>query len=80
MQSTTVRIPERVRVSLRSLAETEGRSMQAVLEDAIEAYRRTNFLDRLNCGYASLSDAERQELRQELVEWDPSLQDGLSEF
>jgi len=78
MLSTTVRIPESTRASLRQLAEVEGRSMQAILEEAIEAYRRTKFLEHLNSSYASLTDIERQELQQEIVEWDLSLQDGLN--
>ncbi len=79
MLSTTVRIPESTRASLRLLAEVEGRSMQAILEDAIEAYRRARFLDQLNDSYASLPDTERQKLREEIVEWDISLKDGLDE-
>ncbi|MCD4748570.1 MAG: ribbon-helix-helix domain-containing protein [Thermoanaerobaculales bacterium] len=80
MTSTTVRIPESTRASLRHLAQVEGRPMQAVLKDAIEAYRRKIFLDRLNSAYASLTHDERQGLRQEVGEWDLSLQDGLNEF
>jgi hypothetical protein len=79
MPSTTVRIPESTRAALRFLAQAEGRPMQAVLEDAIEAYRRKRFLDQLNSSYGSLTDDDKQELRREITEWDMTLQDGLDE-
>ncbi len=56
--------------------------MGEVLDKALEAYRRQLFLEQLNAAYADLrSDPEaRDELRQELAEWDVTLGDGLEEI
>ena len=40
MSTTTMRVSLRVREVLRELAQTSGRSMQAVVEQALEQYRR----------------------------------------
>ncbi len=55
--------------------------MQAVLEKAIEHYRRQRFLDATNAAFAALrNDPERW--REELEEreaWDATLADGLED-
>lgn len=56
MTHTTVRITEETRDLLRSLAEEEGASMQAVLSRALEAYRRQRFIAEVNAGYAKLRE------------------------
>ena len=58
MVQTTVRITEATRQTLRELAAADRASMQAVLERAVEDYRRRRFLENVNAGYAALrSDA-----------------------
>ena len=42
-QSTTVRISEQTHHRLRELAAQSGESMQAVLDKALEQYRRQKF-------------------------------------
>jgi hypothetical protein len=57
---------------LRELATHEGTTMQAVLDRAIEAYRRQRFLEAANSAFLALREdgaaweAERRERR----EWD----------
>ncbi|HLJ55039.1 MAG TPA: hypothetical protein VKT77_08350, partial [Chthonomonadaceae bacterium] len=56
---SVLRISETAHRSLREIARMERRPMQAVLDTAIEAYRRQAFLKGLNADFAALrSDAE----------------------
>ena len=55
--------------------------MQAVLDEAIDHYRRDKFLDEVNTAYAALrSDAKRwnAELAERAL-WDKTLADGLND-
>lgn len=78
MQSTTIRISESSRRILREISKRDKKSMQAVLEQAIEAYRRQTFLEGLAEDYAALreNDAEWQAEKEERSEWDVTLADG----
>lgn len=79
-ESPNVRISQKAKATLRDLSKREGRPMQAVLDEAIEHYRRERFLDQANAAYARLRTdpkAWRQEL-SERAEWDGTLMDGLS--
>ena len=63
----------------RDLAEREGKSIQTVLDDAIEHYRRDKFLDEVNAAYARLKSdpvAWKAELDERLV-LEGTLMDGL---
>jgi len=81
MPSTTVRITETSRDTLRLLSQFEGRAMQAVLDDAVEAYRRQKFIQDLNAAYALLREEKDQSdsLQRELETWEATLCDGLEE-
>jgi predicted transcriptional regulator len=78
---TTVRISKDSRSVLKQLAQDEGRTMQAVFDDALDAYQRTSFLNRLNRELAALqsdgNEVTQAEAEQEL--WDKTLLDGLPE-
>ena len=80
MTYTTVRISNAARETLRELARAEGRPMQALLEQAVEALRRKHFLDEVNLAYASLrSDAKAwAAIEEERREWDGTLLDGIA--
>ena len=54
MATTTIRISLSAHDVLQELAETSGSSMQAVLEQAIEQYRRQQLLEATNAAYAAL--------------------------
>lgn len=75
----TARVSEKARRMLRELARETGRTMQEVLEEAIEAYRRRVFLERCNAAYAALrSDPQAwEEEMQERREWEGTLADDL---
>jgi predicted transcriptional regulator len=74
---TTVRISKDSRNALKQLAQEEGRTMQAVFDDALDAYQRTSFLNRLNRELAALQSDADADAEQEL--WDTTLLDGLPE-
>lgn len=80
MGHTTVRISDSTREILREMARTEGRPMQALLQEAVEALRRKRFLEDVNAGYASLrGDAKAwAAFEKEQRTWDGTLLDGLT--
>jgi hypothetical protein len=75
-----VRISPRAHELLRQLAEEEQESMQAVLDRAIERYRREKFLRGANADFAALkTDAKawKGELRERDL-WETTVADGIS--
>jgi predicted transcriptional regulator len=73
--AATVRISKETHRVLRELAQHEDTSLQAILERAIETYRRQRFLDEANRQFASLradDDAWQAELN-ERSEWDNTM-------
>ena len=79
MPSATVRISPTSQEILRELSSRSGQTMQAVLEEAIELYRRERFLAKANEAYAALR-RDPKRWRAELVEraaWDATQGDGL---
>ena len=79
MSSLTVRITETSHKMLQELAEQSGESMQAVLDKALEQYRRQRFLEAANADYAALRrnpEAWKGELEERKL-WDQTLNDGL---
>ena len=79
MSTSTVRVTQSVHDVLRTLARDEGASMQAVLEKAIEDYRRQRLLKEANAAYSSLRkdpEAWSEELG-ERRSWEATLADDL---
>lgn len=72
MASTTVRISTQTKKTVKKLAAQTGRKMQAVLDEAVELYRRQRFLEEANAAFANLrADAEAwSEEQQERALWD----------
>ena len=81
MQSATVRISLSTREKLRSLTSETGESMQDILDEAVEIYRRQHFLKRANAAFAVLrNDPDAwQEEQEERAAWDVTLTDDLEE-
>ena len=79
LMTTTVRISKRTRDVLRELAQATGVSMQEVLEQAVEVYRRERLLAEANAAYAALRSNPQawQEWQEELAAWDATLADSL---
>ncbi len=79
MQSTTVRVNPATHQALADLAEDNHSSIQAVLREAVEAYRRKIFLERTNQAYAELEKDPMAwaEYQKDLAAWDRTVKDGL---
>jgi predicted transcriptional regulator len=79
MTTTTIRVSRRTRESLHELADISGLTLQQVLEQALELYRRRQLLEATNSAYAALeSDAIAwADLQAERDDWDATLADGL---
>ncbi len=78
-QTSTVTIGDTFYQILAELSASSGKSIQAVLEQAIEQYRRQQFLEAANQAYITLrnnSEAWQEELEERSV-WDITLEDGL---
>lgn len=78
-ESSNVRISPRSKAVLRQIATREGKAMQAVLDEAIEQYRRSQFFQELDASFARL-EAKPEDWKSEESEgqiWDSSLRDGL---
>jgi hypothetical protein len=78
-ENPNIRISPVSKVTLRKLAEHEGRPMQSVLDSAIEQYRRDTFFRELDESYARLQ-ADPKAWQEELDErrlWDSTASDGL---
>jgi len=80
MAHTTVRITQNARSVLKDLAREERTPMQAVLEKAVEEYRRKRFLESINSAYAALrsDDQAWAEVERERAVWDQTVADGLT--
>jgi len=78
MTTTTIRVSLHTRDLLQEPAHTSGSSMQAVLEQALEQYRRQQLLEATNAAYAALHTAPEAwaNLEQERLAWDQTLADG----
>lgn len=79
MASTTVRISKEARETLQRLSSDTGRTLQDLLSEAVERYRRQLFLQGANEAFAALSADETAwaEEVQERADWDETLADGL---
>ena len=78
MSSIQVRIGEATHKTIRSLANDRGESMQSVVEQAVERFRRDMFLESLSDDFAALRE-NAEEWNSELEErelWDNTLSDG----
>jgi hypothetical protein len=63
------------------MAKQQGKPMQAVLDEAVEHYRRDKFLDEVNTAYSTLR-SDPKGWKAELAEralWDKTLADGLND-
>jgi hypothetical protein len=78
-RTPNVRISPHAHELLRQLAEEEQASMQAVLDRAIERYRRERFLRAANGDFQALKSdprAWKQEVQERQL-WEQTLADGL---
>jgi len=79
--TTTIRISASSHEILKEESMASGRSMQAVLEDAIEHYRRQRFVQDVNAAYAKVREDEVAwgEIVEERKAWEGIVGDGLDD-
>jgi len=78
---SNVRISEATHATLRSLAAEGGQTMQAILDQAVEEYRRCRFWGQVEAAASDLrkdSAAWAEELAERQA-WDATLADGLED-
>ena len=78
MATPTIRISKTTHELLHTLASQDNTSMQAIVEQAIEHYRRQRFLEGLSADFTNLrenNESWHDEL-QERQQWDITLGDG----
>lgn len=80
--TTTIRVSLKTRTVLNQLAQNVGLSMQEVVDQALELYRRQQILAQTDMAYRALrADPEAwQAFRTEQIEWDTTLSDGLENY
>jgi hypothetical protein len=79
MSEPMVGISPKTWQALRELAEQSGKTVQDIIDQAVEDYRRKLFLDAVNAGYAGLrADSQAwAEVEAERQSMAGSLMDGL---
>jgi predicted transcriptional regulator len=77
--TTTIRVTGETQAKLRALAEQRGETMQQVLAEAVEWYRRQRLIEETNARYAALRQdpAAWADEQGERAAWDGTLADGL---
>jgi predicted DNA-binding protein len=74
-----VRVSENTHELLRSLSSQEGKSMQDIIDKAIEDYRRKAFLQGVSNDYRLLRENPEawKEHEEDMALWDNTSMDGL---
>lgn len=82
MATTTIRVSLHTRDLLQELAQRSGASMQSILEQALEQYRRQQLLEATNTAYALLQadPLAQTDWERERSEWEQTVADGLEEL
>ncbi len=78
MSSSTVRISKESSNILREIATQEKKSLQTILDAAIEDYRRHRFLQEANKAYSVLKENPKnwKVEMEERKQWEATLFDG----
>ena len=82
MMTTQVRIRRKDKEKLQAIARQSGNSMQDILSEAIESFRRWLFILAANKQYGDLiKDRQALKAEQEVQElWESPLDDDMSEL
>lgn len=78
-ETTTIRITKELYYAIKTLSSQHHSSMQAVLEEAVEQYKRQKFFEEMNSAFARLKADEKvwKEELSERDEWSGLLLDGV---
>ena len=77
----TIRIRPETRRKLEVLAKSESTTMTRLLDKAVDAYRRQQFLEATNAAFAALRRNPKlwEQEQKERQEWDATLDDGTKD-
>jgi hypothetical protein len=81
MESQAIRVSKNTHKLLRELAAQSKTSIGAIVDRAVEEFRRKQFWEEYTEGYARLAGQteEWQEYQEEMRAWEATLADGLEE-
>lgn len=73
-----VRVSDNLHQTLRRLATIQGKSMQMIIEQAVEEHRRKMFMTEMNAAFQALKDNPEawQAEQDERKIWEQTLTDG----
>ncbi len=73
-----VRVSDNLHQTLRRLATIQGKSMQVIIEQAVEEHRRKMFMTEMNAAFQALKDNPEawQAEQDERKLWEQTLMDG----
>ncbi len=74
---TTIRINDRLHHFLKKMAEEQGKTMQKLLEEILERYKKEWIIKQHNQAYQRLSQKEWEEELEERKLWEGTLMDDL---
>ena len=76
-KSTTIRVTNRARDSVREISKITGKQHVEVVEEAVEVYRRQILLEKANQAYAALKSDQKawQTETEEREAWDAAIED-----
>lgn len=78
---STIRVSDKTHRALHTLARASGASMNDVVEQAIELYRRVQILEAANAAYAAMRNdpLSWQEALDDDAVWENTVADGLED-
>jgi hypothetical protein len=79
LSTQTIRVSSKTHEELRELSRQVGESMQAVVEMAVEEWRRKRFFEQTNEAYMALRNDPPawENVTEERTAWEQTLGDGL---
>ena len=79
--SKLIRISNQTDLNLENLKQATGKSKQSIIQEAIDMFSRTHFLEQVSQAYARLrSNPKKWKLElKEREAWDATLLDGLED-
>jgi hypothetical protein len=77
-----IRISDTAHGTLQRMSRAEGKTVAALLDEAVETLRRQRFLEQVNAAYAALraNPATWRSIDGERSEWEATLPDGLAQL
>ena len=82
MAATTIRIRKASHQALKQMAAMTGRSLQDVLDEALQQEQRRLYLEGLKADYEALAKDPKAlaDFKKEAALWDLTLNDGLEDL